>query len=122
MNTPTAAEAQTVSTANNEALTNAANDLFIINANLQIANAELLGHFFVQCEKRPHVDFAYIISYYRGLGYNVYVPFFTVGNPAQLVGTFWDDYWQAPNAISLISRKKDLITISWLPYPVRPIF
>lgn len=120
--TPTKDVANAASLAEKEAITTLANNSFITNANLQIANAQALGKFYIQCEKLPHIHYQTLIDYFQGLGYSIFIPYFAVGNPAQLVGEFWEQYWEFPNVLSAISRKNDLITISWQTNPHLPLF
>lgn len=96
MSTPTEATVHAAAIAAQEARENAANALFIAEADAAIADAVSMGKFKIYLSSVKHMSFKDIQDYYQALGYEIGMPNCSWGNcqPAQLFGQFWLAYWE----------------------------
>lgn len=96
MSTPSKAASNAASTTDLAALQADANARFIADANVLIDEATAQGKFFVYMTSFQYVDLEYINTYFFNLGYRVSFPDanLTHGQPAELFGEFWDQFWQ----------------------------
>lgn len=119
MSTPPAFQTTAASTAAQVALVDAANALFIKNADLAIADKKSQGLYLVRLSLYEHVNLQYIVTYYQNFGYVVGAPLpSTIGNqPSDLFGSFWQDYWQNTTFFFAIYGfgQPTEIFISWAP-------
>lgn len=95
MSTPTQATSLAAATAAETALETAANNEFIAQATLCIADAVSQGKQIEYLYSIPGINFQAIFTYFNGLGYVIGNPscLNTQLGPAALFGIFWNDYW-----------------------------
>lgn len=95
------------------ALQTAANNEFIAEATLVIADAVKQGQFISYMYSIPGMNFQTIFAYFQGLGYiigNADVTLSTLG-PAALFGQFWTDYWN--NVTPIMPNYPIKVFVSW---------
>lgn len=93
---PLASVANVDSTTDHDALVAAANQQFIDQTVVAIANATTNGKFEVFMTTFQNCDFNLLATYFQNLGYTVIFPDFPPfdgSQPAQLFGDFWIAYW-----------------------------
>lgn len=98
MSTPTKSTSNTDASADLLALQTAANNRFIDQANLVIAQQTAMGKFLAYAETFENCDINALVQYFQGLGYNVFFPdqfktTGTQGQPAVLFGPSWTSFW-----------------------------
>lgn len=93
----------------------AADNQFIANVDLQIAEAIAQGNFRISAVTSENVSLHIIFNYYADLGYFVSFPDYPANlniQPVELFGQYWNDYWL--HLLSLYPiRNPARINISW---------
>jgi hypothetical protein len=115
MSTPTQAETKAAAIAAQEALTAAANALFIADADAIIADLASQGKFQVYLNHVKNVSFKDIGIYYQGLGYTVAVPRCSYWQEGYSYGEYWIAYYNQRQICGCSQPCKLLIT--WGQYP-----
>ncbi|CAK0741487.1 hypothetical protein CCP1ISM_130009 [Azospirillaceae bacterium] len=95
MPTPSESASNLAAKAAQTALETAANDEFIAQATLVIADAVSQGQFIAYMYSIPGMNFQTIFLYFQELGYVIGNPESQTGQlgPAALFGIFWQNYW-----------------------------
>lgn len=120
---PSAQAAQTASSAQQTALTNAANQSFINQFIQAQNNAIALGKSEVYLTTFEHCDITYLMNYFVGLGYYITFPEYAPVNgsqPGELFGPAWLAYWEEqllPNNTK--PHNPTRMGIAWVP-PFNP--
>lgn len=119
MSTLPQSTAKSNSLAAKTALTTAADNAFIADADAQILKAIDQGVYFVHCKAFSEIDVQAIATYYANLGYAISFPDFQadllqVQGPAALFGQFWTNFWNNSNVPQGIKMPLRII-ISWGP-------
>jgi hypothetical protein len=94
---PLASVAKTDSEADLTALKDAANQNFINDAIVAIAQANANGQFEVFMTTHEYCDVRYLAKYFQNLGYSINFPEYPWthgGQPAELFGQAYIDYWE----------------------------
>ena len=113
MSTPTESASNLAAKAAQTALEMAANNEFIAQATLVIADAVSQGQYIAYLYSIPGMNFQTIFTYFQGLGYVIGNPESQVGQlgPAALFGSFWQDFWA--NIAPQIPLTPTKLFISW---------
>lgn len=114
----TESAANSAAIAAQEAIEDAANAVFIANADAAIADAISMGKFRVYINSVKHMSFKDIFDYYTNLGYQIGMPTCTVGNqPAQLFGQFWIAFWENGGFLTCKCHAPCQVVILWTITP-----
>jgi hypothetical protein len=125
MSTPTESESNLAAQAAQMALETAANNEFIAQATLVIADAVSQGQYIAYMYSIPGMNFQTIFLYFQALGYvignpaailaplsNINDPYnINFPGPAALFGSFWFDYWN--NVSPTLPNYPIRLFISW---------
>lgn len=119
-------QAETDAQTARDAITSAADALFIAAADIQIQDAVDRGLFYVNCETTEDIDPRTVFQYYADLGYGVSFPDYPTNlslQPAELFGPYWINFWTNGGFIPQRLKKPYRLIISWhtpptfLPFP-----